>query len=90
VEVVPQISAIVVTNPQKLKNRGINTHLTGADQYVSYTRLKTTVTVQNGATVTIGGFTNAPAEFNRAFYGNGGFGSNAGAAGSITLRATIE
>jgi len=88
VEVVPQISAIVTANPQKLRDRGLNTFLTGADQYVQYTRLKTTVTVANGATVTIGGFSEAPAEFNRHFFGFGR--STSSSVGSITLRATIQ
>jgi hypothetical protein len=88
VEVVPQISAIVTANPQKVRNRQINTYLTGADQYVQYTRLKTTVTVANGATVTIGGFTDAPAGFNRHFFGFGN--STGGSVGSITLKATIQ
>lgn len=88
VEVVPQISAIVTANPQKVRDRRINSFLTGADQYVQYTRLKTTVTVANGATVTIGGFTGATAEFNRHFFGFGR--SSGGTSGSITLKATIQ
>jgi hypothetical protein len=88
VELVPQISAIVTANPQKVRDRQLNTYLTGADQYVQYTRLKTTVTVANGATVMIGGFTDAPADFNRHFFGFGN--STGGSTGSITLKATIE
>ena len=88
VEVIPQITSIHIVNPQKFRDRRINTYLTGADQYVSFTGLKTTVTVADGATVTIGGFSQAPPEFNRYFYGFGR--STSGGAGSFTLRATIE
>ncbi|MCB1234556.1 MAG: hypothetical protein KDM91_05750 [Verrucomicrobiae bacterium] len=88
VEVVPRISALVTVNPAKVRERRLNDFLTGADQYITYTQLSTTVTVANGATVTIGGFNTASADFNRHFFG---FGSSSGAtAGSITLKATIE
>lgn len=88
IEVIPQITSIHIVNPQKFRDRQVNTYLTGADQYVSFTGLKTTVTVADGATVTIGGFSQAPPEFNRYFYG---FVQTAsGGAGSFTLRATIE
>jgi hypothetical protein len=88
VEVTPRISAIVIANPQAFRDRTLNTHLTGADQYVEFTSLSTTVTIANGATLTIGSFDKAEAEFNRHFWGYGQ-GSNV-TAGSITLKATIE
>lgn len=93
IEVIPQVSAIVIVDPQKVQNRAINSHLTEADQYVSYTRLKTTVTVKSGATITIGSFSNASSEFNSAFFGTTGgsaFTSTGGSGGSMTLRATIQ
>lgn len=88
VEVVPRLSAIVIANHQAFRDRGINTHLTGADQYVEFTSLKTTVTIANGATLTIGSFDKADGEFNRHFWGYGN--RSSGGAGSITLKATIE
>ncbi|MCB1232560.1 MAG: hypothetical protein KDN19_20095 [Verrucomicrobiae bacterium] len=88
VTVVPRISAIVIANPQALRDRTINSYLTGADQYVEYTSLSTTVTIANGATLTIGGFTKADAGFNRNFWGYGSGSSSS--AGSITLKAVIE
>ncbi|MGB3121239.1 MAG: hypothetical protein WBE58_20620 [Verrucomicrobiales bacterium] len=88
VEVVPRISAIVIANPQAFRDRGINTHLTGADQYVEFTSLKTTVTIANGATLTIGSFDKADGEFNRHFWGYGN--RTSGGAGSITLKVTLE
>lgn len=87
VKVVPRISAIVMANPQAFQERRINSYLTGADQYVEYTSLATEVTIANGATLTIGSFGNAPAEFNRNFWGFGSRSSTT--AGTITLKATI-
>lgn len=87
VRVVPRISAIVIANPQALRQRPINTYLTGVDQYVEFTALATEVTVADGATLTIGGFSQAPADFNRNFWGYGG--QSSATAGSITLKATI-
>lgn len=89
VEVTPRFKAIVIANPQKLAERQLNDFLTGEDQYVTLTALKTTVTVQSGQTVTIGGFPAATAEFNHRFWG-GGFNSTGGGGGSITLKATIQ
>ncbi|MCB1090416.1 MAG: hypothetical protein KDL87_02715 [Verrucomicrobiae bacterium] len=88
VEVTPRISAIVIRNPQAFRGRTLNSHLTGADQYVEFTSLTTTVTIANGATLTIGSFDKADGEFNRTFWGYRQ-GSSA-SAGSITLKATIE
>ena len=87
VTVVPRISAIVIANPQKFQERRINSYLTGADQYVEYTSLATQVTIANGATLTIGSFGSAPAEFNRNFWGYGSQSSST--SGTITLKATI-
>jgi hypothetical protein len=88
IEVMPRFAAIVIANPQKLAERKLNDFLTGEDQYVTLTSLKTTVTVQSGQTVTIGSFPAATTEFNRNFWG--GRGSTAAGGGSITLKATIQ
>ena len=88
IEVTPRFAAIVIANPQKLAERRLNDFLTGEDQYVTLTSLKTTVTVQSGQTVTIGGFPAATTEFNRNFWG--GSRSSASGGGSITLKATIQ
>lgn len=88
VEVIPRISAIVIRNPGAFRDRAMNTHLTGVDQYVEFTSLRTTVTIANGATLTIGSFDKAEAEFNRHFWGYSQ--GSKDTAGSITLKATIE
>ena len=88
VTVVPRISAVVIANPQAFRERRINSYLTGADQYVEYSGLATEVTIANGATLTIGGFSKAAPEFNRNFWGYGN--RQSATAGTITLKATIE
>lgn len=88
IEVIPRISAIVIANPQKLTERRLNDFLTGADQYVTYTGLKTTVTVKSGHTITIGSFPAATREFNTYFWG--GTRSSSSGSGSITLKASIQ
>ncbi|MFK5920785.1 MAG: hypothetical protein QM496_01290 [Verrucomicrobiota bacterium] len=88
IEVIPRISAVVIANPQKLNERRLNDFLTGEDQYVTYTGLKTTVTVQSGQTITIGSFPAATSEFNSYFWG--GTRSSAAGGGSITLKATVQ
>ncbi|MCF6314391.1 MAG: hypothetical protein L3J39_18225 [Verrucomicrobiales bacterium] len=88
IEVIPRISAVVIANPQKLTQRRLNDFLTGADQYVTYTGLKTTVTVKSGHTITIGSFPAATREFNAYFWG--GTRSTSSGGGSITLKATIQ
>ena len=88
IEVTPRFAAIVIPNPQKLAARRLNDFLTGEDQYVTLTSLKTTVIVKSGQTVTIGGFPAATSEFNRNFWG--GNSSTASGGGSITLKATIQ
>lgn len=88
VEVIPRISAIVIRNGPAFRERSLNTHLTGADQFVEFTSLATTVTIADGATLTIGSFARAGADFNRSFWGHGA--GSAATAGSITLKATIE
>lgn len=87
-EIMPQISSVVIVDPDALRRRELNTWLTGREQYVTFTKLKTTVTVANGAEVVIGGFTDAPAEFNRYFWGSGRGGGTT--TGSMTVRATIQ
>ncbi len=54
--------------------------------------LATTVTVANGAELSLGGFSAASEEFNRGFFGNaeGGTRLSGARGGSFTLRATIE
>lgn len=81
-EVVPQISAIVMGQPSPANSRPGSGFVTGASQYVTYTRLATTVVIENGATVTIGSFSHAPDDFSRQFFGTTG--------GSLTLRAVIQ
>lgn len=88
IEVTPRFKAIVIANPQKLAERRLNDFLTGEDQYVTLTSLKTTVTVLSGQTITIGGFPAATSEFNRNFFG--GTTSSGAGGGSITLKATIQ
>ena len=87
-EIMPQISAVVIVDRDALRRRELNTYLTGREQYVTYTRLATTVTVQNGQEVQIGGFAKATPEFNRYFYG----GSKSGgvSVGTMTVKATIQ
>ncbi len=87
-EVTPRISAVVIANPKVFRERPINRPLTGREQYVSYTQLTTSVTVRNGATVTIGGFSSASDEFNRHFFGGGA--SSLSSTGSITLKASLQ
>ena len=89
VEITPRFAAIVIANPQKLAERRLNDFLTGEDQYVTLTSLKTTVTVQSGQTITIGSFPAATTEFNRYFLGGSSRSSGSGG-GSITLKATIQ
>ncbi|MFV1994624.1 MAG: hypothetical protein ACC661_04240, partial [Verrucomicrobiales bacterium] len=69
VEVIPRISQVVFADRDIFEHRPANTPLTGREQYVEYTQLSTTVTVANGGTITIGGFSSAPNEFNRYFFG---------------------
>ena len=88
IEVMPRISAVVIANPQKLSERRLNDYLTGADQYVTYTGLKTTVTIQSGQSITIGSFPAASSEFNSYFWGSSQ--NSASGGGSITLKATIQ
>ncbi|MFT5469165.1 MAG: hypothetical protein ACI8UO_004280 [Verrucomicrobiales bacterium] len=87
-EIMPQISSVVIVDPDALRRRELNTWLTGREQYVTFTKLKTTVTVANGAEVVIGGFVDAPAEFNRYIWGAGRSGGTT--AESMTVRATIQ
>ncbi len=82
-EVIPQISAIVMGPPQTFPGQAGPGGIAGAGQFVTYTRLSTKVVVENGATVTIGSFTNAPDDFSRQFFGGG-------KAGSLTIRATVQ
>ena len=86
--VMPQISAITIVDPEVVRQRGLNTYLTGRNQYVTYMDLATTVTVQSGQEVTIGGFDKAEPEFTRYFFGSAA--SNATSTGSFTIRATIQ
>lgn len=88
IEIMPRFAAIVIANPQKLTERRLNNFLTGEDQYVTLTSLKTTVTVQSGQTITIGSFPAATSEFNSYFWG--GTRSSSSGGGSITLKATIQ
>jgi type II secretory pathway component GspD/PulD (secretin) len=88
VEVTPRISEYVVENIDVFRDRPINRPLTGRDQHIDFTQLTTTVVVQDGGTVTIGGFTRAPAEFNRYFWGNSRTSSSS--AGSMTLKVNIQ
>jgi type II secretory pathway component GspD/PulD (secretin) len=86
--VMPQISAITIVDPEVFRQRGLNTYLTGRNQYVTYMDLATTVTVQSGQEVTIGGLDKAEPEFTRYFFGSAA--SNATSTGSFTIRATIQ
>ncbi|NOY00520.1 MAG: hypothetical protein GXP30_12405 [Verrucomicrobia bacterium] len=88
IEITPRFAAVVIANPQKLTERRLNDFLTGEDQYVTLTSMKTTVTVQSGQAITIGSFPAATAEFNRYF--RGGSLSSGSGGGSITLKATIQ
>ncbi|MEM7145255.1 MAG: hypothetical protein AAF591_08960 [Verrucomicrobiota bacterium] len=88
VEVTPRISEYVVENIDVFRDRPINRPLTGVDQHIDFTQLTTTVVVQDGGTITIGGFTRAPAEFNRYFWGNST--SSSSTAGSMTLKVNIQ
>jgi hypothetical protein len=84
----PQISAIRIVDPAVFRSRGLNTFLTGREQYVTYTQLATSVTVQSGQELTIGGFENAEPEFNRFFFG--GTASTQSSRGSFRVRATVQ
>jgi hypothetical protein len=86
--VMPQISAVTIVNPEVFRQRGLNDYLTGRDQYVTYMDLATTVTVQSGQKVTIGGFDKAEPEFSRYFFGVSE--TNSTSTGSFTIRATIQ
>jgi len=86
--IMPQISAVKIVDPAVFRARGLNTFLTGREQYVTYTRLATTVTVQSGQEVTIGGFSKASPEFNRFFFG--GTRSSRESHSTFTVRATIQ
>lgn len=88
VSLMPQISAIRIVDPEVFRTRGLNTFLTGREQYVTYTQLATSVTVQSGQEVTLGGFEKADPEFSRCFFG--GMAGSSSTAGSFTLRATIQ
>ncbi|MEM8953335.1 MAG: hypothetical protein AAGD22_04205 [Verrucomicrobiota bacterium] len=88
VEVTPRISEFIVKNIDVFRDRPINRPLTGVDQYIDFTQLTTTVVVKDGGTITIGGFTRAPAEFNRYFWGNTRTSSSG--AGSMTLKVNIQ
>ncbi|MEM1296960.1 MAG: hypothetical protein AAGH89_16465 [Verrucomicrobiota bacterium] len=87
-DIMPQISAVVIVDPEALRRRGLNDYLTGREQYVTYTRLNTSVTVRNGQSVQIGGFQKATPEFNRFFFGGTQTGGTS--AGNFTVRATIQ
>tara|TARA_R110002096_G_scaffold67332_10_gene163387 strand:- start:7074 stop:8153 length:1080 start_codon:yes stop_codon:yes gene_type:complete len=87
-EIMPQISAVVIVDPEALRRRGLNDYLTGREQYVTYTKLNTSVTVRNGQSVQIGGFQKATPEFNRFFFG--GTQSGGVSSGNFTVRATIQ
>ncbi|MEM7010900.1 MAG: hypothetical protein AAF585_05390 [Verrucomicrobiota bacterium] len=87
-EIMPQISSVVIVDPDALRRRGLNTWLTGREQYVTFTKLSTSVTVANGAEVQIGGFSKAPAAFNSYIWGSGR--SGATTVGGMTVRATIQ
>lgn len=87
-EIMPQISAVVIVDPEALRRRELNTYLTGREQYVTFTKLSTSVTVANGAEVRIGGFGKATPEFNSYFWGGQRGGTTS--AGSMTVRATIQ
>ena len=86
--VMPQISAVTIVDPEVFRQRQMNTYLTGREQYVTYMNLATTVTVQSGQEVTIGGFDKAEPEFSRYFFG--ATAGNSTAQGSFTIRATIQ
>lgn len=88
VSIMPQISAVKIVDPEVFRSRSMNTFLTGREQYVTYTQLSTSVTVQSGQEVTIGGFEKADPEFNRFFFG--GMTGSSSSAGSFTIRATIQ
>lgn len=86
--VMPQISAVTIVDPEVFRQRGMNTYLTGREQYVTYMNLATTVTVQSGQEVTIGGFDKAEPQFSRYFFGATESTSNSH--GTFTVRATIQ
>jgi hypothetical protein len=86
--VMPQISAITIVDPEVFRQRNLNTYLTGREQYVTYTNLSTTVTLQNGQEVTIGGFDKAEPEFSRYFFGASQ--SNSTGSGSFAVRASVQ
>lgn len=88
VTVMPQISAIQIVDPGVFRARGLNHFLSARQQFVTYMELATTVTVQSGQEVTIGGFTKAAPEFNQYFFG--GTAVDASSHGAFTLRATIQ
>ncbi len=87
-DILPQISAVVIVDPEALRRRGLNTFLTGREQYVTYTKLATSVTLKSGQAVQIGGFNKATPEFNRFFAG--GTRNQTSSAGNFTVRATIQ
>ncbi len=87
-EIMPQISSVVIVDPQALRRRGLNDYLTGREQYVTYTNLNTRLTVQSGRSVQIGGFQKATPEFNRFLFG--GTRSGGVSSGNFTVKATIQ
>lgn len=86
--VMPQISAIKIVDWEVFRARGLNTYLTGREQYVTYTNLATTVTLQSGSEAAIGGFAEATPEFSRFFFG--GTAQSSSSLGTFTVRATIQ
>jgi type II secretory pathway component GspD/PulD (secretin) len=72
VEVMPQVTALVNAEWQVIR----------------YRELATTVTVTDGETLQIGGFSKASEEFNRNFFSRGS--SRAGGSGTFTLKASIQ
>jgi hypothetical protein len=86
--VMPQISAVTIVDPEVFRQRRLNTYLTGREQYVTYTHLATTVTVQSGQEIQIGGFNKAEPEFSRSFFGASQ--SHSTGSGTFTVRATIQ
>jgi len=87
-EIMPQIRSVVIVEPDALRGGELSQYLTGREQYVTFQGLATTVTVQNGQAVQIGGFSEASDGFNRYIFG--GASSQNVSVGNMTVRATIQ
>jgi type II secretory pathway component GspD/PulD (secretin) len=66
----------------------VTTLVGGRQQVIKYRNLSTTVTVANGSSVQIGGFSKADETFNRNFFSRGR--RSQSSIGTVTLKATIQ